>query len=83
MTGGETIKEMQNSTGCKINVSPPSGPDIERSIGLIGTRDAIEHAKRVIMDKVQAVVSSNDAIKTCTEADLFPGRQKPPWRRES
>ena len=54
--GGETIKEMQNSTGCKINVSQPSGRDVEREIGLIGTRDSIEFAKRAIMEKVRAVV---------------------------
>lgn len=56
--GGETIKEMQNTTGCKINVSPSSGPgEVEREIGLVGTRDAIEQAKRAIEDKVDAVVS--------------------------
>ena len=56
-TGGETIKEMQNSTGCKINVSQASGADIEREIGLVGTRQAIEDAKRAIWDKVDSVVS--------------------------
>src|SRR5271170_6243271 len=55
-TGGESIKEMQNSTGCKINVSPASGRDIEREIGLVGTRQAIDLAKRAIMEKVDAVV---------------------------
>ncbi|KAL9037750.1 MAG: hypothetical protein Q9214_005560, partial [Letrouitia sp. 1 TL-2023] len=55
--GGETIKEMQNVTGCKINVTPASGRDIEREIGLVGSRGAIDAAKRAIMDKVQAVVS--------------------------
>ena len=48
---------MQSSTGCKINVSPASGRDVERHIGLIGSRDAIDRAKNAIMDKVQAVVS--------------------------
>lgn len=55
--GGETIKEMQNVTGCKINVTPASGRDIEREIGLVGSRSAIDAAKRAILDKVQAVVS--------------------------
>lgn len=55
--GGETIKEMQNQTGCKINVSPASGRDIQREIGLVGTRHAVEAAKRAIMSKVDAVVS--------------------------
>ena len=48
---------MQTETGCKINVSPASGQDFEREIGLIGTRDSIERAKHAIMEKVHAVVS--------------------------
>jgi far upstream element-binding protein len=56
--GGETIKDMQATTGCKINVSPSSGAgEIEREIGLVGSRDAIAAAKRAIEDKVEAVVS--------------------------
>ncbi len=47
---------MQNDTGCKINVSPASGRDIQREIGLIGSRGAIDAAKRAIMAKVDAVV---------------------------
>jgi far upstream element-binding protein len=58
-TGGETIKEMQNSTGCKINVSSQSNPnDQDREIGLVGSRDSIERAKRAIEDKVDASVGS-------------------------
>lgn len=53
--GGETIREMQDRTSCKINVTPASGRDIEREIGLIGTRNAIEAAKRAILEKVDAV----------------------------
>ncbi|KAI9684909.1 MAG: hypothetical protein M1822_005558 [Bathelium mastoideum] len=53
--GGETIKDMQNLTGCKINVSQPKPPDVEREIGLIGTRSAIENAKRAIWEKVDSV----------------------------
>ena len=53
--GGETIREMQDRTGCKINVSPATGRDIEREIGLIGTRNSIESAKRAIMEKVDTV----------------------------
>lgn len=49
---------MQNSTGCKINVTQAGpGEDIEREIGLVGTRQAIEAAKRAIWDKVDTVVS--------------------------
>ena len=48
---------MQTTTGCKINVSQPTPPDIQREIGLVGSRAAIEGAKRAIMEKVHAVVS--------------------------
>jgi far upstream element-binding protein len=57
--GGETIREMQNATGCKINVSQASGPDVEREIGLVGNRQAIEAAKRAIQEKVDTVVRSS------------------------
>ncbi|KAK3938864.1 hypothetical protein QBC46DRAFT_159591 [Diplogelasinospora grovesii] len=54
--GGETIREMQNTTGCKINVSQSSGPgEVEREIGLVGSRDAINRAKHAIEEKVDAV----------------------------
>lgn len=57
--GGETIKDMQSTTGCKINVSPSSGPgEVQREIGLVGSREAIAAAKRAIGEKVEAVVSS-------------------------
>ncbi|KAK3315557.1 hypothetical protein B0H66DRAFT_346991 [Apodospora peruviana] len=54
--GGETIREMQNTTGCKINVSQSTGSgDAEREIGLVGSRDAINRAKQAIEEKVDAV----------------------------
>ena len=65
--GGETIREMQNMTGCKINVSQSSGPgETEREIGLVGSRDSIAMAKRAIEDKVDAAVcprSLQDLLK--------------------
>lgn len=59
---------MQSDTGCKINVSQASGADIEREIGLVGSRQAIDDAKQAIWDKVDQVVGS-DAFHysgTCT-----------------
>ena len=47
---------MQSATGCKINVSQPSGRDIEREIELIGSHASIDQAKAGIMEKVNAVV---------------------------
>ncbi|KAI1213604.1 uncharacterized protein F4807DRAFT_408416 [Annulohypoxylon truncatum] len=59
--GGETIREMQNTTGCKINVTASSGPnEVQREIGLVGSRDAINRAKRAIEDKVDAVRQKNN-----------------------
>lgn len=56
--GGETIREMQSSTGCKINVAQSSGPgETQREIALIGSRDSIARAKQAIDEKVEAVVS--------------------------
>lgn len=55
--GGETIKEMQTTTSCKINVSQATGRDVERRIELIGYRASIEQAKTAIMEKVRTVVS--------------------------
>ncbi|KAF2114642.1 hypothetical protein BDV96DRAFT_647337 [Lophiotrema nucula] len=57
--GGETIKDMQSTTGCKINVSQATGADIEREIGLVGTHQAIEDAKRAIWEKVDSVREKN------------------------
>lgn len=55
--GGETIKEMQNNTGCRINVSSQFNPnDQEREISLAGNRDAIARARQAIDEKVEASV---------------------------
>ncbi|EPQ65280.1 Bgt-79 [Blumeria graminis f. sp. tritici] len=63
--GGETIKDIQTSTACKINVSPQSGPgEVEREIGLVGTRDSINAAKRAIEEKVEAVAMKNGGGRT-------------------
>ncbi|KZF19817.1 hypothetical protein L228DRAFT_270597 [Xylona heveae TC161] len=77
--GGETIKEMQSTTSCKINVSAPSGPtDIERDIGLVGTRDAIEMAKKAIMEKVETVQQKNRPSRPADPyADRYSQAQQP------
>ncbi|KAF2424433.1 hypothetical protein EJ08DRAFT_417501 [Tothia fuscella] len=58
--GGETIKDMQATTGCKINVTQASGADVEREIGLIGSREALEEAKAAIWEKVDQVKEKNN-----------------------
>ena len=60
-------------SGCKINVSPSSGPlEVEREVGLIGTRESIENAKRTIEEKVDAVVRLRPSciLSTTTEHAL-------------
>lgn len=53
--GGETIKDLQRTSGCKINVHQPQAPDINRDIDLEGTPRAMEEAERVIWEKVETV----------------------------
>jgi far upstream element-binding protein len=86
--GGETIREMQNMTGCKINVSQSSGPgEVEREIGLVGSRDAIAQAKRAIEDKVDAAVCllglqailMDTHANEITEAEVCRRRWTWPW----
>jgi far upstream element-binding protein len=81
--GGETIKEMQNQTGCKINVSPASGRDIQREIGLIGSRRAIDAAKHAIMSKVDAVVSATGTFSSAHLLTLVQEARSRAQGRES
>ena len=82
--GGETIKDMQSTTGCKINVSPPNGRDIRREIGLVGSRQAIESAKRAIDDKVRAVVRITHPSHSVYNTDLKQREKNGgPFREES
>nr|POE96446.1 far upstream element-binding protein 3 [Quercus suber] len=53
--GGETIKDMQKTTGCKINVNQPQRPDVTRQIDLSGTPSAMADAERIIWEKVETV----------------------------
>ena len=50
---------MQSVTRCKINVHQPTGGrDSEREVGLFGTRDSVEQAKKAILEKIENVVCS-------------------------
>ena len=62
---------MQASTGCKINVAPATGRDVEREIGLVGSRSSIEQAKRAIQEKVQAVVSSCSHVPVLVDTKSY------------
>ncbi|KAL9127669.1 MAG: hypothetical protein Q9217_003496 [Psora testacea] len=70
--GGETVREMQMNTGCKINVSQPSGRDLEREIELIGSRYSVDQAKAAIMEKVHAVQERIDRTSSHAHYDNSP-----------
>ncbi|KAI7342594.1 hypothetical protein KC354_g16213 [Hortaea werneckii] len=53
--GGETIKDMQRTTGCKINVNQPSRPDVTRKIDLAGNSRSMAEAEGIIWEKVETV----------------------------
>jgi rRNA processing protein Krr1/Pno1 len=59
--GGETIKEMQRASSCKINVNQPKPPDVTRNIDLSGTPRAMEDAERMIWEKVETVRQRDSA----------------------
>lgn len=53
--GGETIKDLQRTSGCKINVNSPKPPDKFRNIDLAGSQSSMAEAERVIWEKVRTV----------------------------
>ena len=53
--GGETIKELQRTSGCKINVNSPKPPDKFRNIDLAGSSRSMAEAEKVIWEKVRTV----------------------------
>ena len=74
---------MQSETGCKINVSQASGADIEREIGLVGSRQAIDDAKQAIWDKVDQVVSQISCLFRRANADLIQREKNNNRRRDN
>lgn len=51
--GGEQITRLQSESGCKIQMAADSGGLPERICSLSGNREAINHAKELIMNIVQ------------------------------
>ncbi len=74
---------MQSETGCKINVSQASGADIEREIGLVGTRQAIDDAKRAIWEKVDQVVRLFAVREFCRHANTTQREKNNSRRRDN
>ncbi|KAK5175220.1 uncharacterized protein LTR77_000357 [Saxophila tyrrhenica] len=59
--GGETIKDLQKTTGCKINVNQPKPPDVTRDIDLAGNSRAMAEAESTIWEKVDVVRQRDEA----------------------
>ncbi|EMC95082.1 hypothetical protein BAUCODRAFT_25198 [Baudoinia panamericana UAMH 10762] len=72
--GGETIKDMQRTTGCKINVNQPVRPDVTRKIDLAGTSRSMAEAERIIWEKVETV-RERDAAAGRSHRDQSGGGQ--------
>ncbi|KAG0125196.1 hypothetical protein HOY82DRAFT_581519 [Tuber indicum] len=79
--GGETIKDMQSSTGCRINVSSQfQQGDPEREIALAGTREAIARARIAIEEKVEASTRSAPPTRPSHfSTDQQQQSQQPTW----
>ncbi|KAJ2788897.1 hypothetical protein H4R20_007283, partial [Coemansia guatemalensis] len=58
--GGESIKDIQFSTGCGVQVQPDDGRP-ERPIRLLGTPEQVDMARSRIMDIVAERASRNDS----------------------
>lgn len=83
--GGETIKDMQRTTGCKINVNQPKPPDHHRNIDLAGTARSMEEAERIIWEKVETVRQRDQAAGRsqgrdtgASQYDAYSQQQAPP-----
>ncbi|XP_076440517.1 far upstream element-binding protein 1-like [Babylonia areolata] len=50
--GGSRVRELQDDTGCRINVSRGGGSYGQTDVELIGSRDQIQRAKDAIFDLV-------------------------------
>ncbi|OJD17324.1 hypothetical protein AJ78_02562 [Emergomyces pasteurianus Ep9510] len=81
--GGDTIKEMQAVTGCRINIQSPVGRDAEREVTLVGSRGAIEEAKRMIMEKIDSPEYKSRAQQPPRRDDSYGDRYGRPQQRQT
>ncbi|OAX84815.1 hypothetical protein ACJ72_00807 [Emergomyces africanus] len=81
--GGDTIKEMQAVTGCRINIQSPVGRDAEREVTLVGSRAAIEEAKRMIMEKIDSAEYKSRAQQPPRRDDSYGDRYARPQQRQT
>eukprot|EP00730_Choanoeca_flexa_P007535 TRINITY_DN12347_c1_g4_i3.p1 TRINITY_DN12347_c1_g4~~TRINITY_DN12347_c1_g4_i3.p1 ORF type:complete len:566 (+),score=157.13 TRINITY_DN12347_c1_g4_i3:155-1852(+) len=72
--GGETINKLQNESACRIQISQDTGLP-ERPVQLIGTREAIEKAKRLISQVVSQHEAQDQATATALSGGPQPGQE--------
>ncbi|QSS49413.1 KH domain-containing protein [Histoplasma capsulatum var. duboisii H88] len=80
--GGDTIKEMQAVTGCRINIQSPVGRDADREVTLVGSRGAIEEAKRMIMEKIDSAEYKARSQQPQRRDDSYGDRYARPQQRQ-
>ncbi|XP_020695877.1 far upstream element-binding protein 1 [Dendrobium catenatum] len=77
--GGENIKNMQATTGARIQVIPlhlpPGDPSMERTVHIDGTNEQIELAKQMVND----VISENRPRNSQTSGGYRPPRPPTSW----
>ncbi|PGG99150.1 far upstream element-binding protein [Blastomyces parvus] len=81
--GGDTIKEMQAISGCRINIQSPVGRDADREVTLVGSRGAIEEAKRMIMEKIDSAEYKSRSQQPQRRDDSYGDRYARPQQRQA
>ncbi|EEQ84919.2 uncharacterized protein BDCG_08188 [Blastomyces dermatitidis ER-3] len=81
--GGDTIKEMQAISGCRINIQSPVGRDADREVTLVGSRGAIEEAKRMIMEKIDSAEYKSRSQQPQRRDDSYGDRYARPQQRQT
>jgi len=55
---GSNLRDLKCASGAHIDVSPFHGPSATRQVQLIGTVEAVQYARRLVLDSVQSKVAS-------------------------
>lgn len=75
--GGETIRDIQDKSGCHVNiVGEAKSQNGQRPVNLIGSVAAAEHAKRLIMEIVESDNAGTDHHLVSEAAALSEARQQ-------
>ncbi|XP_031119767.1 far upstream element-binding protein 2-like isoform X2 [Ipomoea triloba] len=81
--GGETIKNMQASTGARIQVIPlhlpPGDTSTERTVQIDGTSDQIEHAKQLVNEVISENRVRNPAMTGAYPQQGYQARPPTSW----